>query len=101
MALFDAGVPADRFSIDAIDISADAIAVGVPWRIRQRQFEFLGELFGHGQSLVAERGQRSRGATELQRQRVAAQVLQPLPRAMQRCRIFGELQPKGHRQRML
>ena len=27
MALFDAGVPADRFSIDAIDISAHAIAV--------------------------------------------------------------------------
>jgi len=27
MALFDAGVPADRFSIDAVDISAHAIAV--------------------------------------------------------------------------
>ena len=35
MALLDAGVPADRFRIDAVDISARALAHGRPRRVRE------------------------------------------------------------------
>ena len=56
---------------------------------------------GDRQSVVAERGERAGRAAELQRQRLAAQSLQPRARAMQRRGIFGELEPERHRQRML
>ena len=79
----------------------DAVAMGVPGRLGQRQFEFLRQPFGDQQSLVAERGQRAGGAAELQRQRLAAQPPQPRPRAMQGRGIFGELEPERHRQRVL
>ena len=60
-----------------------------------------GQLFRDLQSLVAEGGQRAGRAAELQRQRLAAQALQPQLRAVQRRGIFGELQSERHRQRML
>ena len=52
-------------------------------------------------SLVAEGRERAGRAAELQRQRLAAQALQPQLRAVQRRGIFRELQPERHRQRML
>ena len=79
----------------------DAVAVGVPGRIGQRQIEFARKPFRDRQSLVAERRERAGRAAELQRQRFAAQPLQPFSRAVQRRGIFGELQPERHRQRVL
>ena len=79
----------------------DAVAVGVPGRVGQRQLEFLRQPFRDRQSLVAEGGERAGRAAELQRQRFAAQPLQPFARAVQRRGIFGELQPERHRQRVL
>ena len=79
----------------------DAVAVGVPGRVGQRQLELLRQSFRDLQSLVAEGGERAGGAAELQRQRLAAQALQPQLRAVQRRGIFGELQSERHRQRML
>jgi hypothetical protein len=79
----------------------DAVAMGVPWRVRQRQLEFLRQSFRDGPSLVAKRGQRSGGAAELQRERLALQSLQALARTVQGRGIFRELEPERHRQRML
>ena len=61
----------------------------------------LRQSFRNCQPLVAKRRERAGRAAELQRQRFAAQPLQPLSRAVQRCGIFGELQPERHRQRVL
>ena len=65
------------------------------------RFEFLRQRFRHRQSLVAEGGERAGGAAELQRQRLAAQPPQASARAVQGGRIFRQLQPERHRQRVL
>jgi hypothetical protein len=79
----------------------DAVAVGVPGCLGQRQLEFLRQPFRNLQSLGPEGGERAGGAAELQCQRLAAQPLQPPLRAMQRRGIFGQLQAERHRQRVL
>jgi hypothetical protein len=53
---------------------SDAVAMGVPWRLRQRQIEFLCQLFGNCRPQVAERGQGAGSATKLQHQRHLAQA---------------------------
>ena len=79
----------------------EAVAVGVPGRVGQRQVEQRGEPLGDAEAVLAQRGQRARGAAELQRQRFAAQPQQPLARAPQRRGIAGKLEPERHRQRVL
>ncbi len=64
-------------------------------------FKFVRQPFRDQQALVAEGRERAGGAAELQRQRLAAQALQPQFRAVQRCGILSELQPERHRQGML
>lgn len=64
MALFDAGVPADRFSIDAVDISAQAIALartGVYGRnsFRGRELGFRSRYFDATANRASARRQRA------------------------------------------
>ena len=75
--------------------------MSVPWRLGQWQRQFFCELLRDDQTLVTESGERSRCTSELQHQRFGAQPLQARARAMQRGRVFGELQSERHRQRML
>ena len=79
----------------------DAVAMGVPGRVRQRQLEFLRQPFRDRPSLVAERGERAGGAAELQRKRLAAHALRRACATVQGRGIFRELEPERHRQRVL
>ena len=52
----------------------DAVAMGMPGRIRQRQLKHGCEFFRDQKAVVAERRQRAGGAAELQRQALACAV---------------------------
>jgi hypothetical protein len=75
--------------------------MGVPGRVRQWQLKLLRQPFRDQQSLVAERGEGTGGAAELQHHGFTAQPLQSHARAVQGGGIFGELETERHRQRML
>lgn len=74
-----------------------AVALGVPGLFGQSQAQLLGQRRGHRQGLFAERGERPRGAAELQHQQARAQLAQALAVPGQGTEQAGELHAQGHR----
>ena len=74
-----------------------AVTLGVPGLFGQSQAQLLGQRRGHRQGLFAERGERPRGAAELQHQQARAQLAQALAVPGQGTEQAGELHAQGHR----
>ncbi len=79
----------------------DAVALRMPGQSRQRKPQRLAEGRGHAQPVLAERGQSSGRAAELQHQQPGAQLVQALPVTQQGVEPASGLEPERDRSRLL